>query len=111
MIFWHIPLVFDIASYDDLVHLFQHISFIIVGMCIYKIIKSFDFSFLLFFFILSGGFMGIMGLILILTNYPIYSSYTIQSHIDGGNYMIISGIIMMLVILPSVLIKKALELI
>lgn len=109
MIFWHIPIVFDIASYDDLVHLLQHISFIIVGMCIYKIIKNFDFSFLLFFFILSGGFMGIIGLVLILANYPIYSYYTIQSHIDGGNYMIISGIIMMFAILPVVLIKKAIE--
>ena len=110
-IFWHIPLVFNFASYDELVHLLQHISFIIVGVCIYKIIKTFDFSFLLFFFILSGGFMGIMGLVLILTNYPIYSYYTIQDHIDAGNYMILSGIIMMLVILPFVLIKKALDLI
>jgi len=109
MIFWHIPFVFDIASYDDLVHLFQHISFIFVGVCIYKIIKAFDFSFLLLFFILSGGFMGLMGLALILTNYPIYSYYTIQSHNDGGNYMILSGIIMMLVIFPVALIKKALE--
>ena len=55
--------------------------------------------------------MGIMGLVLILTNYPIYSYYTIQDHIDAGNYMILSGIIMMLVILPFVLIKKALDLI
>lgn len=109
MTFWHIPIVFDIASYDDLVHLFQHISFVFVGVCIYKIIKNFDFSFLLFFFILSGGFMGIMGLVLTLTKHSIYSFYTIQSHMDAGTYMIISGIIMMLVILPFVLIKKAIE--
>ena len=109
MVFWHIPFVFDVASYDDLFHLFQHISFIFVGVCIYKIIKKFDFSFLLFFFILSGGFMGIMGMVLVLAKYTIYSYYTIQSHIDGGNYMIISVIIMMFVILPVILIKKALE--
>jgi len=109
MIFWHIPFVFDVASYDELVHVFQHISFIFVGVSIYKIISEFDFSFLLFFFILSGGFMGIMGLVLALTKLPIYSYYTVQSHIDGGGYMIISGIIMMFVILPVVLIKKAIE--
>lgn len=109
MILWHIPFVFDIALYDDLVHLLQHISFIFIGVCIYKIIKSFDFSILIIFFILCGGVMGIMGLALILTKNAIYSFYTIQSHIDAGNYMIVTGIIMMFVILPLVIIKKALQ--
>ena len=45
----------------------------------------------------------------ILRKNTIYSFYTIQSHIDAGNYMILSGIIMMFVILPLVIIKKALQ--
>ena len=107
LFFWHIPVIFDIAFYDNIVHLLQHISFIIVGMCLYMIIREFDFSFVFFSFILTCGIMGLFGLLLTLSTNPFYYPYSIQSHVNAGNYMILSSIIMMVIILPIFLIKKA----
>ena len=108
LLFWHIPIIFDYASYYVIVHLLQHISFIIVGMCIYLVIKKFEFNFHFILFILMGSIMGLSGLLLILSITPVYSFYTIQSHISAGNYMIISSIMMMILVFPTILIKKAL---
>ncbi len=108
LLFWHIPVVFDYASYYVMVHLLQHISFIIVGMCIYMVIKKFEFNFHLILLLLMGSIMGLSGLLLILSITPVYSFYTIQSHISAGNYMIIFSIMMMIFVLPTILIKKAL---
>ncbi len=108
LLFWHIPIIFDYASYYVIVHLLQHISFIIVGMCIYLVIKKFEFNFHFILFILMGSIMGLSGLLLILSITPVYSFYTIQSHISAGNYMIISSIMMIIFVLPTILIKKAL---
>ena len=89
LFFWHIPVIFDIAFYDNLVHLLQHISFIIVGMCLYMIIENLTFSFVFFSFILTCGIMGLFGLLLTLSTNPFYYPYSIQSHVNAGNYMII----------------------
>lgn len=109
LIFWHVPVIFDIASYDNLIHLGQHLSFTFVGICIYKIIMKFDLSFILFLLLLSGGIMAAAGLFLALTNHSIYSYYTIQSHNDAGNYMIGTTILMTIILFPIALIRKAIQ--
>ena len=67
LFFLHIPIIFDYASYYVIVHLLQHISFIIVGMSIYMVIKKFEFNFHFILIILTGSIMGLSGLLLILS--------------------------------------------
>ena len=107
LFFWHIPIIFDFASYDDTGHLLQHLSFIIVGMCIYIVIKKFDFTFLFLSFVVFGGVMGLYGFSLILSKRQFILFILFESHINAGNYMIILSIVMMIIILPLILIKKA----
>ena len=107
LFFWHIPIIFDYASYYVIVHLLQHMSFVIVGMCIYMVIKKFDFTFNFILFILMGSIMGLSGLLLILSITPVYSFFTIQSHISAGNYMIISSIMMMILCTSNYIDKKS----
>lgn len=103
---WHIPQIFDYASTHEYVHAMQHLSFIVVGAATFMIIRLLGESFNLFLIFLLIGMMGFSGLILVISDNQIYQVYSIGSHHNAGIYMIISFVILLLVILPTYLIRR-----
>jgi caa3-type cytochrome oxidase assembly factor Caa3/CtaG len=103
---WHIPQIFDYASTHDYVHVIQHLSFIMVGAATFMIIRLLGESFNLFLIFSLIGMMGFSGLILVISDNPIYQVYSIRSHHNAGIYMIISFVILLLVIMPTYLIRR-----
>jgi hypothetical protein len=105
-IVWHIPPIFDYASTHDYVHVMQHLSFILVGAATFMIIRLLGESFNLFLIFSLIGMMGFSGLILVISDNQIYQVYSIGSHHNAGMYMIISSVILLLVIMPTYLIRR-----
>lgn len=105
-IVWHIPPIFDYASTYDYVHVIQHLSFILVGAATFMIIRLLGESFNLFLIFSLIGMMGFSGLILVISDNQIYQVYSIGSHHNAGMYMIISSVILLLVIMPTYLIRR-----
>jgi hypothetical protein len=105
-IVWHIPPIFDYASTHDYVHVMQHLSFITVGAATFMIIRLLGESFNLFLIFSLIGMMGFSGLILVISDNQIYQVYSIGSHHNAGMYMIISSVILLLVIMPTYLIRR-----
>jgi hypothetical protein len=103
---WHIPAVFDFAIMYEPVHILQHISFIVVGGCVLMGIRCLGESFMLFVIFLLIGMMGLGGLMFTLVESKIYNVYSISSHNNAGNYMLISSIVLLLVGLPMYLIHR-----
>jgi cytochrome c oxidase assembly factor CtaG len=108
MIFWHIPSVFDFATLHESFHILQHISFIIVGAAGFLAIRSLGESFSIFLLFTITGIMGFASLAFAVSDNPIYSVYTVNSHHDAGTYMLVSCMLIILIALPVYLIEKAL---
>jgi cytochrome c oxidase assembly factor CtaG len=104
---WHIPYIFDYASTHNDVHVMQHLSFILVGAATFVTIRLLGESFNLFLIFSLIGMMGFSGLILIISQNQIYQVYSISSHHNAGIYMIITFVTLLLVILPSYLIRRS----
>lgn len=109
LIFWHIPFIFDAASSNDYIHILQHISFIISGSFIFIAMRIFGelFNILLIFSII--GMMGLAGILFTVLDSPIFHFYSLESHRNTGNYMLILSMVMGIILLPSYLIKKSFE--
>jgi cytochrome c oxidase assembly factor CtaG len=103
---WHIPPIFDYASTHESVHVMQHLSFVMVGAATFMIIRLFGESFNLFLIFSLIGMMGFSGLILAISDNQIYQAYSIRSHHNAGMYMIISTFALLLVIMPTYLIRR-----
>jgi hypothetical protein len=106
--FWHIPTIFDFATLHEPVHILQHISFIVIGSCGLIAIRSLGESFMFFVLFSLIGMMGLGGLEFALIESKIYSMYSISSHNNAGNYMLITSIMLLLVGLPAYLIHRTL---
>ena len=106
IITWHIPQIFDYASTHDFIHVVQHLSFIMVGAATFMIIRLLGESFNLFLIFSLIGMMGFSGLFLVISDYQIYQVYSISSHHNAGIYMIISFAALLLVIMPTYLIRR-----
>lgn len=108
MIFWHIPVLFDLAVLNNFTHSLQHISFIVVGASIYMAIRNFGESFNLILLVSLIGMMGLSGMLFSVVEYNIYLVYDIQNHHEAGFYMVITSIVILILVLPIYLIKKTL---
>lgn len=107
MIFWHIPLLFDLAVLHNFTHILQHISFMIVGASIYMAIRNFGESFSLILLVFLIGMMGLSGILFSVVEDNIYVVYDIQNHHEAGFYMVVTSIVILILIFPIYLIKKA----
>ncbi|HYZ60306.1 MAG TPA: hypothetical protein VE544_11670 [Nitrososphaeraceae archaeon] len=103
---WHIPATFDFAILYKPAHILQHLSFVAVGVCSLMAIRCLGESFSLFVLFLLIGMMGLGGLMFTLAETKIYDVYSISSHNNAGNYMLISSIALLLVGLPTYLIHR-----
>src|SRR5919106_1847625 len=103
---WHIPAVFDFAILYEPVHILQHLSFVAVGVCGLMAIRCLGESFTLFILFFLIGMMGLVGLMFALAGTKIYYMYSISSHNNAGNYMMVSSIVFLLVGLPIYLIHR-----
>lgn len=103
---WHIPQIFDYASTHEYIHVMQHLSFIMIGAATFMIIRLLGELFNLFIIFSLIGMMGFSGLILVILDNQIYQVYSINSHHNAGIYMIISFVILLLVIMPTYLIRR-----
>lgn len=108
MLIWHIPDIFDYATFNPHIHILQHFSFIIVGILLFVSIRLSYESNSIFYLLSSIGMMVLSGLILATTNDIIYTSYSIDSHHTSGNYMFILTILIGLVVFPFYLIQRTL---
>ncbi|MGZ5510492.1 MAG: cytochrome c oxidase assembly protein [Nitrososphaeraceae archaeon] len=108
MLIWHIPDIFDYATFNPNIHILQHFSFIIVGILLFVSIRLSYESNSIFYLLSSIGMMVLSGLILATTNDIIYTSYSIDSHHTSGNYMFILTILIGLVVFPFYLIQRTL---
>jgi hypothetical protein len=79
-----------------------------IGACGLIAIRSLGESFMLFVLFSLIGMMGLGGLELTLVESKIYDMYSISSHNNAGNYMLISSIMLLLVGLPAYLIHRTL---
>jgi len=107
MIFWHIPVLFDLAVLDNFTHILQHFSFIIVGASSFMAIRNFGESFNLLLLVSLIGMMGMSGVLFSVIEDSIYSMYNIEQHHEAGFYMVLASFFILILILPIYLIKKA----
>jgi hypothetical protein len=103
---WHIPTIFDLATLYAPVHILQHVSFILVGACGFMALRTLGESFMLFALFSLIGMMGLSGLMFTLVDSKIYYEYSVSSHINAGNYMLISSIVLLIIGLPAYLIHR-----
>jgi hypothetical protein len=80
----------------------------VVGACGLIAIRSLGESFMFFVLFSLIGMMGLGGLEFTLIESKIYSVYSINSHNNAGNYMLITSIMLLLVGLPTYLIHRTL---
>jgi len=109
MAFWHMPRVFDLASFYGSVHIIQHISFIIVGAAGFIATRAFGDSFRIALLVTIISMMGFSGLVFAVLNSPVYTGYSVTDHNAAGNYMIITSIVVLLIGLPAYLINRTLS--
>jgi hypothetical protein len=103
---WHIPTIFDLATLYAPVHILQHVSFILVGACGFIALRTLGESFMLFVLFSLIGMMGLSGLMFTLVDSRIYHIYSVSSHINAGNYMLISCIVLLVIGLPVYLVHR-----
>src|SRR5439155_2751263 len=108
LVYWHIPSVFDFAQLHEQAHVTQHISFIVVGAIGFLVIRSLGESFKLFVIFALNGIMGFVGLMFSVLDKPIYLVYSVNSHNNAGIWMLIMCIVLLVIVLPAYLIKRAL---
>jgi hypothetical protein len=77
-----------------------------VGTATFMIIRLLGESFNLFLIFSLIGMMGFSGLFLVISNNQIYQVYSVSSHQNAGIYMIISFATLLLVIMPTYLIRR-----
>jgi hypothetical protein len=65
------------------------------------------FNILLIFSII--GMMGLGGIMFAVLDKPIFQSYTLDSHRNTGNYMLILSLVFGMILLPFYLIKKTIN--
>jgi Protein of unknown function (DUF1404) len=106
--FWHIPSVFDFAQLHEQVHITQHISFVVVGAVSFLAVRSLGESFKLFALFALNGITGFAGLMLSVLDKPIYIVYSVNSHNNAGIWMLTMCIVLLVIVLPAYLIKRAL---
>ncbi|MGN6347664.1 MAG: DUF1404 family protein [Candidatus Nitrosocosmicus sp.] len=104
--FWHLPFIFDYSEMHPIVHLMQHISFILVGVTGFLSIRALGESYQIFLILILSGMMGFVGLIFSVLDNSIYTVYSITGHNYAGTAMVIVSIILLIVALPSYAIKK-----
>jgi hypothetical protein len=109
IIFWHIPIIFDTAEKNNEIHILQHISFIIVGTTVYLCLRSLGENSVIFLIFSMAGMMALNGLVFVVLTEKIYLPYSLLSHIEAGNYMIITSIIILLVVFPTYIIKRSMH--
>jgi hypothetical protein len=103
---WHIPVIFNMTAQSQAIHIFQHASFIFVGSACFLASRSIGESFTIILIFSMAGMMALCGLGLILSNERIYIFYSLPSHNEAGEYMIISSMILLLGTLPAYIIKR-----
>jgi len=108
LVCWHIPSVFDFAQLHEQAHVAQHISFIVVGAIGFLAIRSLGESLKLFAIFTLNGIMGFVGLMFSVLDKPIYLVYSVNSHNNAGIWMLIMCIVLLVIVLPAYLIKRAL---
>jgi cytochrome c oxidase assembly factor CtaG len=108
LVFWHLPWVFDFAQLHGLVHVAQHVSFILVGAMCFLAARSLGESFKIFGLLSLNGIMGFAGLMFSVLDKPIYLVYSVNSHNDAGYWMLIMCLVLLLIALPAYLIKRTL---
>jgi Protein of unknown function (DUF1404) len=106
--FWHIPSVFNFAQLHEQVHITQHISFVVVGAVSFLAVRSLGESFKLFALFALNGITGFAGLMLSVLDKPIYIVYSVNSHNNAGIWMLTMCIVLLVIVLPAYLIKRAL---
>jgi hypothetical protein len=103
---WHIPEIFDYAFTHSQIHILQHLSFVIVGASGFVTARILGETFNLFLLFSLIGMMGFSGLIFVILDSQIYQVYSISSHQNAGNYMIISFAVLLLIVMPAYLIRR-----
>jgi archaellum biogenesis protein FlaJ (TadC family) len=66
-------------------------------------------SYLILFVIMIGAVMGLFGVLLLASNDQIFFPYSIESHTEAGNAMLILTIVIAVVFLPAILINQSLR--
>lgn len=107
LVFWHIPSVFDSAVLNDDIHELQHVSFVAVGAMMFLSTQFLGDSYKIFLLVILASMMGSMGLIFSLTNVSIYNTYSVSSHNYAGIYMIVTGLLILIVVMPFFMIRNA----
>jgi phosphatidylglycerophosphate synthase len=104
--FWHIPSIFDLASYSETVHFLQHFTFIVVGALFFLTLRQLGQSIVLFLIISLVGMMLMSGVGLSMANERIYIPYSVSSHNTAGEYMLAISISIAVIGLPAYLIRR-----
>jgi len=108
LIIWHLPWLFNLASESRNIHVLQHISFIAVGAVGFLAIRSLGDHSTIFILFSMAGMMGFSGLVFAMLTERVYLFYDLHNHNTAGAYMIITSIILIIIILPAFIIKRAL---
>ena len=105
---WHVPGIFNLSLLYQDVHIFQHLSFIIVGILVYLSTRFGFESYSIFYMLSSMGVMILSGIVLSITDSNIYEFYSLESHHRAGEYMFYFTLILGLVVFPYYLISRTL---
>jgi hypothetical protein len=108
VVVWHIPVLFNIATENQDIHILQHISFIAVGATSLLAIRSLGENSKIFLLFSMAGMMAFSGLVFVVSTERTYIFYSLDSHIQAGADMIISSIVLLLVGFPAYIIKRSL---
>lgn len=105
---WHLPSLFAAATFHEDLHLIQHASFVMAGSLTLIAIRMIPTAYIIFGLVLMDATMGLFGALLLVSNHQIYIPYSIESHIEAGNVMILLSIVMTLVAFPAFIISRSL---
>ena len=83
-------------------------SFIVVGAVGFLAARSLGESFKLFALFALNGIMGFAGLMLSVMDTSIYLVYSVHSHNNAGIWMLIMCIVLLVIVIPVYVIKRAL---
>ena len=104
---WHYPSLFDYAVLHQIVHISQHISFIVVRATGFIALRTLGESFRIIILITLNVIMAFAGLLLAVTTDPVYAVYSINGHNEAGNFMLITCVLLLIIGLPAYLIHRA----
>jgi|GEM_PF-4464798 len=105
---WHVPLLFAAATLHEDLHLIQHASFIISGSRGLIAVRLMPTMFVILSFVLMNAVMGVFGALLLVSNDVIFIPYSIESHVEAGNVMIMLCTAMAIVGFPAFIISRSL---